>query len=170
MSTGLPSIASKSMACLRRTSVPNGFFKPGIRACGIATPPPVPVDPRPSRLSNSKEIRPASKLRAEAARAANSCSKRVLSAPRSLIKASVGKRNSLISMATAPALYIVVTANNSSDGVEDHGLVCCAQTIYNSCFRQDVLRTFRIRLDFLPELPNVYTKILRVGEVTPQFS
>src|SRR3974377_1705499 len=68
-----------------------------------------------------------------------------------------------------PPFYIAVTANNCVDGVEDHGLVCCAQTVSDPCFRQDVLRTFRIRLDLLPELPNVDTKILRVGEVAPQF-
>ena len=31
-----------------------------------------------------------------------------------------------------------------------------------------MLRTFRIRLDLLPELPDIYTKVLRVREVIPQ--
>src|SRR5258707_9646556 len=48
-------------------------------------------------------------------------------------------------------------------------LVCRAQTVSDPRFRQDVLRTFRTRLDLLPELPDIYTKILRVREVIPQF-
>src|SRR5712671_3342498 len=67
------------------------------------------------------------------------------------------------------APYIAVTGNNAGGWVEDHCSVCCAQAISDPCFRQDVLRTFRIRLDLLPELPDIDTKILRVREVTPQF-
>src|SRR5258707_13692810 len=48
-------------------------------------------------------------------------------------------------------------------------LVCRAQTVSDPRFRQDVLRTFRTRLDLLPELPDINTKILWVREVIPQF-
>jgi hypothetical protein len=138
-------------------------------------PPPVPVDPRTSRFSSPREMRSAAKLRADAARAANSCSKRVLSGARTLIKASVGNRKSLTSIRNAKLDFLGCGNRKQSrranglrvSGGRCHLLVWRTQTISDPCFRQDVLRTFRMRLDLLPELSNVYTKILRIGQIAP---
>src|SRR6266478_10073304 len=61
------------------------------------------------------------------------------------------------------------SAGMTAEIVEDHGSICCAQAISDPGLRQDVLRTFRIRLDLLPELSDINTKILWVREATPQF-
>src|SRR5262249_31314780 len=113
------------------------------------------------------------KLRAEAARAANSSSKRLLSDALALTKASVGKRKSLMSMTECLSPMSIATTGDARVLVswmdQCHRLVRCTQTISDSCFGEDIVWTFGIRLDLLPELPNVYTKILRVRQVIPQF-
>ena len=43
-------------ASLRRASIPNGLFTPSNRACGTATPSPVPVDPSYSRFNKALSI------------------------------------------------------------------------------------------------------------------
>ena len=68
VSTGWTSIASNSIGRLSRTSNPKGFFTSRKRACGMATPPPIPVEPSSSRLLISLTTTPAGSFRVDAAR------------------------------------------------------------------------------------------------------
>src|SRR6266540_370307 len=45
-----------------------------------------------------------------------------------------------------------------------------AQPITDAGFGQDVLRAFGIRLDLLPELPNVDSEVLGVGQLVPELA
>ena len=49
-------------------------------------------------------------------------------------------------------------------------LIRGTQPIADTRFSEDILRLLGIGLDFLPELPNIYPQILRVGQIVPQFS
>src|SRR5450755_1350571 len=71
-------MASNSIALFSRAKRPKGLFTSGIRACGIATPPPIPVDPNSSRLRISAVIFAASTLRTDAARRQRSSNNLVL--------------------------------------------------------------------------------------------
>ena len=51
MFTGIPSAASKATGLVRRRKTPTGRFNPEIRAWGMATPRPKPVEPSFSRSS-----------------------------------------------------------------------------------------------------------------------
>src|SRR5262245_12767185 len=44
------------------------------------------------------------------------------------------------------------------------------QAIADPRLRQDILRTFRIGLDLLPQLPDVHPQILSVGQIVPQLA
>ena len=70
VSTGLPSTAAKSICSLRRTRMTKGAWISGSR-CGIAAPPPIPVDPSSSRLTSSAKIRSGCRSRRAPALAAN---------------------------------------------------------------------------------------------------
>src|SRR5258708_26361720 len=129
-----------------------------MRAWGIATPPPVPVDPSSSRLRISAEIGSGAKPRLWAARRASSCNNRVLSDARTSMRTSLGERNSLISMGPRwkqlqeRSLQLVF---RRPQAVTDPG------------FRQDVLRTLGICFDFLSQLPHIDPQVLRVREIIP---
>ena len=74
MSTGSPSMASKSMPWRRRAKSANGALRLGSRAWGSATPLPTPVDPSSSRLAISRTTSSAAKP-VSAAASVESCSK-----------------------------------------------------------------------------------------------
>src|SRR5215475_10859755 len=44
------------------------------------------------------------------------------------------------------------------------------EPVADARFRQDVLRTLRIGLDLLPQLPHINTQILRVGQIVPELA
>src|SRR5262249_28275750 len=130
-----------------------------MRACGIATPPPVPVDPNSSRLRISAEICSGAKSRALAARRASSCNKRVLWDARRSTCASAGARNFLMSIAGAaerqPSLQLMLWR---------------AQTIADAGFRQHILRALGIGFDLLSQLSHIDAQVLRIGEIVPQLA
>src|SRR5262245_11982395 len=130
-----------------------------MRAWGIATPPPVPVDPSSSRLRISAEIRSGAKSRAVAARRASCCNKRVLSDARMSTCVSAGERNFLMSIGGAaerqPSLQLMLRR---------------AQTIADAGFRQDILRALGIGFDLLSQLPHLDPQGLRIGEIVPQLA
>src|SRR6476646_5598838 len=133
-----------------------------MRACGIATPPPVPVDPNSSRLRISAAIRSGGKSRLAAARRDSSCSKRALSDARMSMRVSLGERNALIPMG-AP-----VAKQRQARSMQI--LLRRPEPVADPGFRQYVLRPLGIGLDLLPQLPHIDAQVLRVGEIVPQFA
>jgi hypothetical protein len=79
--------------------MPKDLLRPGIRACGIATPEPTPVDPSCSRLMISVEIRDGSTATSNAARVESSLRSTTLSDARTSTMTSFSARKALISIA-----------------------------------------------------------------------
>src|SRR4029450_789719 len=133
-----------------------------MRACGSATPPPVPVDPNSSRLRISAAIRSGAKSSVAAARRASSRNQRALSDPRTSTRVSLGERNSLMSISAPVA--------NQLQERSLQLLLRRPQTIANPGFRQFVLRTLGIGFDLLPELPHIDPQVLGIREIIPQLA
>src|SRR5262245_33231142 len=127
-----------------------------MRACGIATPPPGPVDAHSSRLRISAAILPGGNSSLAAARWDTSWSTRVVSAARMPVTVSRGERNALTPMG-AP-----VAKQRQARSMQL--LLRRPQPIADPGLRQYVMRPLGIGLDLLPQLPHIDPQVLRVGE------
>src|SRR5438128_2460990 len=131
-----------------------------MRACGIATPPPVPVEPSASRFDSSSEILSAGMPSAAAARSASSRNRRGLSDAATSTRASAGDRNSVMFM--NPVLVQVLKWSHFRTGKPDSTFpenaphsIRRAQAIADAGFGEDDLWSLGIGLDLLAQLPDI---------------
>src|SRR5665213_2439071 len=169
MSTGRPSTASKSIGFFRRARRPNGFLRSRKRACGIATPLPIPVDPSSSRFRTAFATRSGASRRLAAARRESSPSSWTLSSARVSTIASFGERKSLMFICD-PKQADGRCSGRRATTLRFWHSVRGAQPVTDAGFGQDVLGTVWLGLDLLPQLADIDAQVLRVGQRIPQLT
>src|SRR5665213_3138555 len=169
MSTGRPSTASKSIGFLRRARRPNGLLRSRKRACGIATPLPIPVDPSSSRFRTASATRSGASCRLAAARRESSSSSWTLSSTRVSTIASFGERKLLMFICDPKQADLRYSGRRATTLQFWHS-VGSAQPVTDAGFGQDVLGTVWLGLDLLPELADIDAQVLSVCEWGPQLT
>src|SRR5262245_19350092 len=138
------------MGWRRRAKTPCTRARFSRRACGSATPSPVPVEPNASRFNRAARIASGSSERSVPTLAASFSRRRRLLAAPSPISTSSALSTSLMSMLSR--------------------LVGCPQPIADAGLGQDVLWPLGIELDLAPELTHIDAQILRVYSRVPELA